>query len=75
MTLCSRQELGLVSVACCHEILGVVTAGWDAVAPTVFLAEGLTRYLKPEVLEAMFRTAAQVSATFLHSLMSRPLHC
>jgi O-methyltransferase involved in polyketide biosynthesis len=53
---------------CSGLTLGVVTAGWDAAAPTVFLAEGLTRYLKPEVLEAMFRTAAQVRAgSFRHA--------
>lgn len=72
MALCSCQQLGPVSV-CCSSTPGVVTAGWDAAAPTVFLAEGLTRYLKPEVLEAMFRTAAQVSTTFFqHTLKSHP---
>lgn len=45
-------------------------AGWMGKERTLFVAEGLVRYLKAPVLEAMFRTAAQV-----HSHKHLPPHC
>jgi len=50
------------------------TAGWMGKERTLFVAEGLVRYLKAPVLEAMFRTAAQEAAPdsiFLATMHSR----
>ena len=50
----------MVTASDFHACHSLPPTGWDVSVPTVYIAEGLVRYLPPPVLEAMMRTASQV---------------